>query len=208
MICPNSDKIYLTIVTFLFLLLFNDKCDSSFPSGSWIVLFWLPAETLSLKRLLAMLYLGIDCLKMLYLGIDCWKHSRPQQTHLCGVSVEMWLWAFCNLWLWARLCGVCERCDCGRFAIWNCAHVDDKNVIVGAQQKCVSGLVWICDCGLFVALVWLQAFFNLIDNYFGLDKNSIQMDNFGPRTHRHTDTLLIFIPIEAVRGFACMRSLC
>ena len=39
------------IVTFLFLLLFNEKRDSSFPSGLWIVLFWLPAETLSLKRL-------------------------------------------------------------------------------------------------------------------------------------------------------------
>ena len=51
-ICPNSDKIYLTIVTFLFLLRFNEKRDSSFPSGLWIVLFWLPAETLSLKRLL------------------------------------------------------------------------------------------------------------------------------------------------------------
>ena len=50
-ICPNSDKIYLTIVTFIFLLLFNEKRDSSFPSGLWIVLFWLPAETLSLKRL-------------------------------------------------------------------------------------------------------------------------------------------------------------
>jgi len=50
-IFPNSDKIYLTIVTFIFLLLFNEKRDSSFPSGLWIVLFWLPAETLSLKRL-------------------------------------------------------------------------------------------------------------------------------------------------------------
>ena len=50
-ICPNSDKIYLTIVTFIFLLLFNEKRDSSLPSGLWIVLFWLPAETLSLNRL-------------------------------------------------------------------------------------------------------------------------------------------------------------
>ena len=33
-------------------MLFDEKRDSSFPSGLWIVLFWLPAETLSLKRLL------------------------------------------------------------------------------------------------------------------------------------------------------------
>jgi len=53
-VCPNSDKIYLTVVTFRFLLLFfafYEKRDSFLPSGSWIVLFWLPAETLSLKRL-------------------------------------------------------------------------------------------------------------------------------------------------------------
>ena len=51
-VCPNSDKIYLTVVTFRFLLLFfayYEKRDSFLPSGSWIVLFWLPAETLSLK---------------------------------------------------------------------------------------------------------------------------------------------------------------
>ena len=47
-ICPNSDKIYLSIVTSKFLFSFRD---SSLPSGSWIVLFWLPAKTLSLKRL-------------------------------------------------------------------------------------------------------------------------------------------------------------
>ena len=55
-VCPNSDKIYLTVVTFRFLLLFfayYEKRDSFLPSGSWIVLFWLPAETLSLKRLRA-----------------------------------------------------------------------------------------------------------------------------------------------------------
>jgi len=51
LIGPNKDKIYLTLVTFIFLLLFNEKRDSSFPSGLWIALFWLPAETLSLKRL-------------------------------------------------------------------------------------------------------------------------------------------------------------
>ena len=32
-------------------MLCNEKRDSFLPSGSWIVLFWLPAETLSLKRL-------------------------------------------------------------------------------------------------------------------------------------------------------------
>ena len=39
---------------FRFLLLFfaYEKRDSFLPSGSWIVLFWLPAETLSVKRLL------------------------------------------------------------------------------------------------------------------------------------------------------------
>ena len=37
------------VVTFRFLLLF---LPSFLPSGSWIALFWLPAETLSLKRLL------------------------------------------------------------------------------------------------------------------------------------------------------------
>ena len=39
---------------FRFLLLFfayDEKRDSFLPSGSWIALFWLPAETLSLKRL-------------------------------------------------------------------------------------------------------------------------------------------------------------
>jgi len=47
-----SDQIYLTIVTFyIFLLLLNEKRDLFLPSGLWIVLFWLPAETLSLKRL-------------------------------------------------------------------------------------------------------------------------------------------------------------
>ena len=46
-VCPNGDKIYLTIVTFRFLLLINEKRDSFLPSGSWIVFFWLPAETLS-----------------------------------------------------------------------------------------------------------------------------------------------------------------
>ena len=54
-VCPNSDKIYLMVVTFRFLLLFfayYDKRDSFLPSGSCIALFWLPAETLSLKRLL------------------------------------------------------------------------------------------------------------------------------------------------------------
>ena len=54
-VCPNSDKIYLTVLTFRFLLLFlayYEKRDSFLPSGSWIVHFWLPAETLSLKRLL------------------------------------------------------------------------------------------------------------------------------------------------------------
>jgi len=53
-VCPNSDKIYLTVVTFDFFyyfLLFDEKRDSFLPSGSWIVLYWLPAETLSLKRL-------------------------------------------------------------------------------------------------------------------------------------------------------------
>ena len=53
-VCPNSDKKYLTVLTFRFLLLFfahYEKRDSFLPSGSWIVLFWLPAETLSLKRL-------------------------------------------------------------------------------------------------------------------------------------------------------------
>jgi len=47
-VCPNSDKIYLTVVTFRFLLLFFafvEKRDSFLPSGSWIVLFWLPAES-------------------------------------------------------------------------------------------------------------------------------------------------------------------
>ena len=44
-ICPNSDKIYC------YFLLINEKRDSFLPSGSWIALFWLPAETLSLKRL-------------------------------------------------------------------------------------------------------------------------------------------------------------
>jgi hypothetical protein len=41
-----------------FFLLFNAKRDSSLLSSSWntwIVLFWLPAETLSLKRLLVTL---------------------------------------------------------------------------------------------------------------------------------------------------------
>jgi len=32
-------------------LLIDEKRDSFLSSGSWIVLFWLPAETLSLKRL-------------------------------------------------------------------------------------------------------------------------------------------------------------
>ena len=32
-------------------MLIDEKRDSFLPSGSWIVLFWLPAETLSLKRL-------------------------------------------------------------------------------------------------------------------------------------------------------------
>jgi hypothetical protein len=32
-------------------LLIDEKRDSFLPAGSWIVLFWLPAETLSLKRL-------------------------------------------------------------------------------------------------------------------------------------------------------------
>jgi len=50
-ICPNSDKICLMIVMSKFLFTFNTKRDSSLPSGSWIVLFWLPAKTLSLKRL-------------------------------------------------------------------------------------------------------------------------------------------------------------
>ena len=53
-ICPNSDKKYLTILTldfFYYFLLVDEKRDSFLPSGSWIVLFWLPAETLSLKRL-------------------------------------------------------------------------------------------------------------------------------------------------------------
>ena len=42
-------------MTFRFLILFfayYEKRDSFLLSGSWIVLFWLPAETLSLKRLL------------------------------------------------------------------------------------------------------------------------------------------------------------
>ena len=47
-----------------------------------------------------------------------------------------------------------------------------------------------------------------LSTILGLDKNSIQMDNFGPhtdtRTHRHTDTqtdtLLIFISID-IFGF-------
>ena len=54
--CPNKDKIYLTVMTFRFLSLFfayNENRDSFLPSGSWIALFWLPAETLSLKRLLS-----------------------------------------------------------------------------------------------------------------------------------------------------------
>ena len=44
-------------MTSKFLLLFfayNEKRDSFLPSSSRIVLFWLPAETLSLKRLLAL----------------------------------------------------------------------------------------------------------------------------------------------------------
>ena len=39
-------------MTFRFLLLFfayYEKRDSFLPSGSWIALFWLPAETLSLN---------------------------------------------------------------------------------------------------------------------------------------------------------------
>ena len=51
---PNNDKKYLTVVMFRFLLLLlliDEKRDSFLPSGSWIILFWLPAETLSLKRL-------------------------------------------------------------------------------------------------------------------------------------------------------------
>ena len=35
-VTTNRDKMYLTVVTFLFLLLFNEKRDSSFPSGLWI----------------------------------------------------------------------------------------------------------------------------------------------------------------------------
>ena len=65
------------------------------------------------------------------------------------------------------------------------------NIVVHSRHICVVSLSR-CDCGRFAT----QAFLNSIDNYFGLDKNSIQMDNFGPRTHRHTDTLLIFIPID------------
>ena len=36
---------------FYYFLLIDVKRDSFLPSGLWIVLFWLPAETLSLKRL-------------------------------------------------------------------------------------------------------------------------------------------------------------
>ena len=32
---------------FYYFLLIDEKRDSFLPSGSWIVLFWLPAETLS-----------------------------------------------------------------------------------------------------------------------------------------------------------------
>ena len=43
-----------------------------------------------------------------------------------------------------------------------------------------------------------------LSTILGLDKNSIQMDNFGPHTdaetHRHTDTLLIFISIDKPRS--------
>jgi hypothetical protein len=35
-VCPNSDKIYLTRVTFKFLFSFHARHDSSLPSGSWI----------------------------------------------------------------------------------------------------------------------------------------------------------------------------
>ena len=47
-VCPNSDKIYLMVVTFRFLLLFFAYQREARLISPWIALFWLPAETLSL----------------------------------------------------------------------------------------------------------------------------------------------------------------
>ena len=69
-----------------------------------------------------------------------------------------------------------------------------------------------CDCRLsfrsYFLHKWLRVRrfdkFLYLSTILGLDKNSIQMDNFGPHTdaetHRHTDTLLIFISIDKPRS--------
>jgi len=66
-------------------LLINEKRDSFLPSGSWIALFWLPAETLSLKRLLEFRDLNervtfFSFSRNVLLGSRCmWDTRRPDQ---------------------------------------------------------------------------------------------------------------------------------
>ena len=53
----------MTLDFFYYFLLITRSATSFLPSGSWIVLFWLPAETLSLKRLLGSPVLGAQLAK-------------------------------------------------------------------------------------------------------------------------------------------------
>jgi len=81
-------------VTFLFLLLFNEKRDSSFPSGLWIVLFWLPAETLSLKRLRGILVRSVlpPSLSLIYVRTLPWGFSCREEKVQVERCMPLFTW--------------------------------------------------------------------------------------------------------------------
>ena len=62
---------------------------------------------------------------------------------------------------------------------------------------CDVGLLWSFWRGLSGFIFWRDFYVGIQHMWTILgNKNSYQRDNFGPQTHRHTDTLLIFIPID------------
>ena len=86
-VCPNSDKIYLTEVTFRFLLLFlliTRSATSFLFSGSWIALFWLPAEMLSLKRLL-------ECTSI----VRAWRQKQVFKTYFFQKHINLPFFVMC-----------------------------------------------------------------------------------------------------------------